>query len=71
MICTDCIFAYTDPNDDQDIYSCPFDHEYCFHSNEQCHYPREYRYYLQLCREEYKLYDIVSEAEKAEEELHD
>jgi len=71
MICTDCIFAYTDPNDDQDTYSCPFDHEYCFHSNEQCHYPREYGYYLRLCRKEYKLYDIVSEAEKAEEELHD
>ena len=22
MICADCIFAYTDPNDNQDIYSC-------------------------------------------------
>ena len=42
MICTDCIFAYTDPDDDQDGYSCPFSFQEAFHSNEKCHYPKMY-----------------------------
>ena len=41
MICGECIFAYTDLDDDEDIYSCPF-FEYAYHSNEKCHYPKSY-----------------------------
>ena len=56
MICANCIFAYTDPNDDEDIYSCPFNNEYCFHSNEKCHYPKMYNGMIRELRSQLNLY---------------
>ena len=61
MICTDCIFAYTDPNDDEDIYYCPFDNDYCFHSNEKCHYPKMYNHMIRKLRPKLNLYKHIRE----------
>ena len=62
MICTDCIFAYTDPDDDQDGYSCPFSFQYAFHSNEECHYPKMYTEMIRKLRPKLNLYKHVRAA---------
>ena len=62
MICTDCIFAYTDPNDDEDIYNCPFSFQYAFHSNEKCHYPKMYAGMIRKLRSKLNLYKHIRTA---------
>ncbi len=42
-VCGDCRYATTDPDDDEDIYFCPFDKEFAFHSGEPCSHEEEYR----------------------------
>ena len=34
--CGDCPYARTDPDDNEDVYYCPFDKKYCFHSGDKC-----------------------------------
>ena len=62
MICGECFLARTNPNDDEDIYSCPFDLSYCFHSGEKCHYPKTYSIFLRQLRPFLNLYDKTVEA---------
>lgn len=56
MICADCILAYTDPNDDEDVYNCPFSFQGAFHSNEKCHYPKMYNGMIRELRLQLNLY---------------
>ena len=42
MKCGDCPEARTNPNDDEDIYYCPFDKDYAFHSGEECTHVEEF-----------------------------
>ena len=62
MICEECIFAYTDVDDDEDIYSCPFSFKYAYHSNEKCHYPKSYNKLLRILRPKLNLYKDIKEA---------
>lgn len=56
MICADCILAYTDPNDNEDVYSCPFSFQGAFHSNEKCHYLKMYTGMIRELRLQLNLY---------------
>ena len=56
MTCTECLFAHTDPDDDEDVYSCPFDLRFCYHSGEKCHYPQDYSKLVILLRNKLDLY---------------
>ena len=62
MICADCIFAYTDPNDDQDVYNCPFSFQDAFHSTEKCHYPKMYAGMIRKLRPKLNLYKHTRKA---------
>lgn len=62
MICTDCIFAYTNSDDNQDIYSCPFSFREVFHSNEKCRYPKAYTQMIQRLRPKLNLYKHIQTA---------
>ncbi len=42
MNCGECPLARTNPKGDEDIYYCPFDHEYVFHSSTPCHHQEEF-----------------------------
>lgn len=41
MKCGKCEFARIDLKDDEDVYYCPFDNMFAFHSGEECHHPHE------------------------------
>jgi len=62
MKCGECIFARTDDNDDEDIYGCPFDLFYCFHSGEECCHKKDYIKMLIPLRKQLKLYDNIRDA---------
>lgn len=62
MKCADCIFAYTNSTDEQDVYSCPFSFQETFHSNEKCHYPKAYITTLQKLRPKLNLYKHIQTA---------
>ena len=34
--CGECLYATHDPDDNEDIYYCPFDKGHCFHSGDKC-----------------------------------
>ena len=54
--CCECIFSYTDPEDDEDIYYCPFDFREAFHSLEPCHHPKAYTSMILKMRPKLNLY---------------
>ena len=41
MKCGKCEFARINLKDDEDVYYCPFDNKFSFHSGEECHHPYE------------------------------
>ena len=54
--------TYRHPEDDSDIYDCPFEFQYAFHSGEECHHPKEYTYILNVLKDIWQPYDKIKKA---------